>query len=317
MDLLGAKTDEEVLGKRPGDLLKCIHAHECLYGCGTSEFCSQCGAVNAVLKSQQERIAVEKECRIISTGGSAYDFRVWASPYHYEGKDYTVVSLVDIRHEKRRHALERMFFHDVNNLLSALVMSSELINSLNVPGDAAQSIAVVKMISNKLAAEIVGYRKLLQAEDRQLMLELEPDVKSLELVDELVCMFTPMRSKKPVVQADMCEDFVMNTDRLLLHRVLHNMVKNAVEASSPQDVISIRCTQDGSSGLFSVHNPGCMPRSTQLLGFPAIVFYERKRARNWHVQHEAFRRGILKGKVWFSTSEKKGTTFFVSVPLSY
>ena len=25
----------------------------------------------------------------------------------------------------------------------------------------------------------------------------------------------------------------------------------------------------------------------------------------------------LKGKVWFSTSEDKGTTFFISVPLAY
>lgn len=317
MEFLGASPGHELLGKRPGELFGCIHAQECVYGCGTTEFCSQCGAVNAILQSQQDKNIVEKECRITSTAGKAYDFRVWASPYNWEGKDYTLFNLLDISHEKRRQTLERMFFHDVNNLLGALLMASELVDSSNAVGDVAHSFASIKMISNKLAAEIVSYKKLLQAEDRQLVLELEPGIKSLEFVSELVRMFTPMRSNRTIIRAGKCDDFVMTTDRSLLYRILHNMVKNAVEASSEPEVVTIECIKNGSSGVFSVHNPGFMPRPTQLQVFQRSFSTKGKGRGIGTYSMKLFGEEYLKGKVWFSTSEEKGTTFFVSVPLSY
>jgi len=39
-----------------------------------------------------------------------------------------VVSLRDISHEKRRQALERVFFHDILNTLSALSNWTHLLN---------------------------------------------------------------------------------------------------------------------------------------------------------------------------------------------
>ncbi len=315
-DLLGSATDEEILGKRPGDLLNCIHANICQYGCGTTEFCSQCGAINAVLKAQQEKVTVVNECRIISTGGNAFDFRVWASPYHYQGKDYTLVSLSDIRHEKRRHALERMFFHDVNNLLSALLISSEMIDPIDVPDDAVQPIEIIKLTSSKLAAEILSYKKLLQAEDKRLELELEPDIKSLALVNELVLMFTPMKSKIPCIRTGICDDFIMTTDRSLLYRILHNMVKNAMEAS-PQDIITIGCFLDNNSGVFTVHNPAFMSRETQLQVFQRSFSTKGKGRGIGTYSMKLFGEEFLKGKVWFSSSKEEGTTFYISVPLSY
>jgi signal transduction histidine kinase len=316
MDLLGTSSDQEVLGKRPGELFKCIHAFQCTYGCGTTEFCSECGAVNAILKSQQEQKPVEMECRITTTTGNAYDLRVWASPYHCEGKEYTMFSLVDIRHEKRRHALERIFFHDINNLLSVLAMASESINLVTAQGDDADSLTIIKMVSTKLSEEVISYQKLLQAEDGQLIPELIPGISSLELVDELVRMAKKIRRGGVKVLVGKCDDFVLTTDRTLLYRVLHNMVKNAVEASSAHDVVTIHCTQEGTSGMFSVHNPVFMPRPTQLQVFQRSFSTKGTGRGIGTYCMKLFGEEYLKGKVWFSTSEDKGTTFFVSVPLS-
>jgi len=316
MDLLGTSSDREVLGKRPGELLKCIHAFEYTYGCGTTEYCSECGAVKAILKCQQEQIPVEMECRITSSDGSAFDLRVWASPYNCEGNEYTIFGLVDICHEKRRNALERIFFHDINNLLSVLAMASESINLVTAPGDDAESLSIIKMISAKLSEEVISYQKLLQAEDGQLIPELIPGVSSLELVDELVRMAKKIRRGGVVVRVGKCDDFVMTTDRTLLYRVLHNMVKNAVEASSSHDVVSIRCTREGSSGVFSVHNHAFMPRSTQLQVFQRSFSTKGNGRGIGTYCMKLFGEEYLKGKVWFSTSEDKGTRFFVSVPLS-
>ena len=44
---------ESIYGMRAGECVDCIHAWEEKGGCGTSEFCSECGAVNAVMNSQE------------------------------------------------------------------------------------------------------------------------------------------------------------------------------------------------------------------------------------------------------------------------
>jgi len=51
-------------GFRPGEILNCIHAGENEAGCGTTEFCRECGATKAILNSQKNG-ANEQECRIV------------------------------------------------------------------------------------------------------------------------------------------------------------------------------------------------------------------------------------------------------------
>ncbi|HMN24075.1 MAG TPA: PAS domain-containing protein, partial [Ignavibacteriaceae bacterium] len=38
------KGNEEIIGQRLGEAFRCIHAFETPGGCGTSSFCSECGA---------------------------------------------------------------------------------------------------------------------------------------------------------------------------------------------------------------------------------------------------------------------------------
>ena len=60
---------KELLGKRPGEALGCVHASECSTGCGTTEFCSECGAVRAILASLGGRKDCQ-ECRMIRVTNS-------------------------------------------------------------------------------------------------------------------------------------------------------------------------------------------------------------------------------------------------------
>ncbi|MBK7132834.1 MAG: hypothetical protein IPH69_08465 [Bacteroidales bacterium] len=45
---LGLDSIESVLGKRPGEVVSCIHSTDEAAGCGTSVSCAYCGAVNAI-----------------------------------------------------------------------------------------------------------------------------------------------------------------------------------------------------------------------------------------------------------------------------
>ena len=46
--LLGIEPTTDVLGSRPGEALGCLHAKETTGGCGTTESCQTCGAVQAL-----------------------------------------------------------------------------------------------------------------------------------------------------------------------------------------------------------------------------------------------------------------------------
>jgi PAS domain-containing protein len=52
------------MGKRPGELLGCVHAKEGVDGCGTSRHCERCGAMVSVLTSQRSDEQVTREYRL-------------------------------------------------------------------------------------------------------------------------------------------------------------------------------------------------------------------------------------------------------------
>jgi hypothetical protein len=96
LELLSAKEREAgVLGRRPGEVLGCLHAFEDESGCGTAESCSTCGAVHAILSSQGGAADV-KECRITrGENAEALDLRVWTTPVTVEGESFTILAALD------------------------------------------------------------------------------------------------------------------------------------------------------------------------------------------------------------------------------
>jgi hypothetical protein len=51
LNAIGVKDSGEVLGLRPGEAIRCVHADELAGGCGTSRYCSTCGAAIAIVSA--------------------------------------------------------------------------------------------------------------------------------------------------------------------------------------------------------------------------------------------------------------------------
>ena len=117
LDFLGIETVKSVLVQRPGEVLNCVHGTEEVGGCGTSEFCIKCGGVHAIISSQNG-ITMMQDCRLLLKDNTVLDVRIWASPLTINSDNFSVVTI--IQHEKRRFALERIFFHDVLNTACSL-----------------------------------------------------------------------------------------------------------------------------------------------------------------------------------------------------
>jgi len=258
------------LGRRPGEAAGCIRAHLTAAGCGTTPFCQTCGAVLAILNSQQYQRLDIQECRMLrgaeGADATALDLRVWARPIEVAGEAFTVFSVVDISNEKRRKVLERIFFHDVMNTASCVKGLTDLLQQAELSTTEIQELrGMISEAADQLLEEISAQRELADAESGDLQPEAKP-MESLELLSQVVRQFNShslARDKKIVVSATAAA-FHFVSDPVLLRRVLVNLLKNALEASAPGETVTLGAQADGAMVSFTVHNLSVMPPAVQL-----------------------------------------------------
>lgn len=181
IELLKFDSIENVLGLRPGELLNCQHSNKNKGGCGTTIFCSKCGAVNAIQQSLKGQVSVE-ECRIIDHENNAFDFKVWTTPYEYDGSQYSIFAIKDISAEKRRNILERIFFHDITNTAGGLMGITQIIKEN--PEDISEFKDILHDIATTLMDEINAQKILLAVENGTLEISDDP-INTIDLLNSV------------------------------------------------------------------------------------------------------------------------------------
>ena len=311
--LPGVNSVDDVLGLRPGEALDCEHAVIEPGGCGTSEFCRECGAVRAILTSLTGRRDVQ-ECRLTLRNGEAFDLRVQARPLYLDGRTFSIFTVVDIADEKRRRVLERLFFHDILNTAGGMVGIAELLRD-GTAEDFEEYRDTIYMLSNSLVDEIKAQQVLAAAEAGELTVE-PARVNSLHLLYELLSIY----SKHEVAQArqleidTLAEPVIFITDKTLARRVVGNMVKNALEASKTAQTVTIGCRHFEDGVEFWVHNPNEMPRKVQLQIFQRSFSTKGAGRGLGTYSMKLLSEHFLQGSVGFTSSAEQGTTFFVRLP---
>jgi signal transduction histidine kinase len=319
---LGVEQGDCLLGKRPGEVINCVHSYEGPNGCGTSKACSSCGAVLSILESQRTNRPIVGECLAtvcVDETTDALEFRVRASQVEIENKKFTALILNDISDLKRKENLERTFFHDILNTVTGLLGYSSLLVELDAAKLDSKEIAErIVILSNRLNQEIQDQRKLSQAENGVLEVEKQSSsvFEILKMV-ETIFQSNDVTKNKTLVVKKASEDTEIVTDVGLLGRVLINMTKNALEASNPGDTVSVQYAQHDGYPTFEVHNPGVIPDSVAEFIFQRSFSTKGEKGRGVGTYSmKLFGEKYLRGKVRFSTDVEKGTIFWISLPLS-
>jgi signal transduction histidine kinase len=305
-----------VLGRRPGEVLDCAHAFEEDGGCGTSESCSKCGALNAVLVSQSGR-SDSREGRIMrSRNSEVLEMRVWTTPVEVEGERFSVFAALDITHEKRREVLERIFLHDIYNVAYGLTWYADFLEKAR-PGKIKEYCDSIYRLSRELIEEIDAQRTLIQAESGALTLQRER-ASSLQLLRSALDLYRrhPVAQDRRLSIADDAEDTTLVTDRTLLLRVLCNLVKNALEACRAGETVTAGCAAADGRVEFRVHNPGFIPREVQLQIFLRSFSTKGTGRGVGTYSIKLLTERYLQGSVSFTSSPEHGTTFTVCYPLA-
>jgi signal transduction histidine kinase len=318
LELTGLDSLETVLGKRPGEAVSCIHSADGPSGCGTSGACSVCGAVNAILESQRMGIKSVKETRITSVINNAqvnWDLRVTSSPVNIREKTFYVFTVQDISNEKRRQSLERTFFHDILNSAGNLNGLLTILKEGTNPEESRQLINLSEEVSRELIEEIVLQRQIRSAENGDLVVKPEL-LSSAEILKSAVSRISrneAARSKRIII-VDHSSGAEILTDKMLLHRVLMNLLINAAEATDVDGTILAEVENDGDIIRYRVRNEMVIPQQVRMQIFQRSFSTKGKGRGIGTYSIKLLTEMYLNGKTGFTSNESDGTVFFIELP---
>ncbi len=315
LNVVGANV-AEVVEKRPGEAVNCIRAKEGPDGCGSGAYCMTCGAVNALLDCGKSNAEVVSECRILAqtpTEVVPLDLRVTASPLEVEKEVFILAAIEDISHEKRVAVLQRMFFHDVLNTAGCIQGYADyLVSNSTLDQEVCQRLS---SLSGQLVDELQSQRDLLHAESGQLKTQPLP-LNANQVLEELRNQYLKhaVAENRSISIGQTWEGAII-TDRQLLNRVLGNMLKNALEATSPGRTVTLSCIDSGETVTFTVNNPQVMPKDVQLQVFQRSFSTKGEAGRGIGTYSmKLFGERYLGGTVGFVSRLPEGTTFQLVLP---
>jgi nitrogen fixation/metabolism regulation signal transduction histidine kinase len=317
---LGVPNIECILGQRLGEALDCPHAKEMPGGCGTSKYCPSCGAVIAMVSSLETQEISEHKCHIEKNeNGNKLDlsFSIRSCPIDVEGKNYLLLFLQDISAEERWQALERVFFHDLNNVIGSVMGSSEMLKLKNSVDESSHEAQLFNQVIKRLVEEVSVHKILCENKGyEELTRRDEYTVK--ELSDSLESLFeSHPSSKDKIFQIDREGiNRTLFTNSTLLLRVLTNMLTNAFEASDPGETVRLSTAIKDDGVQFSVWNSQYIPEEIALRVFQRNFSTKSNTGRGLGTYGmKLFGERILGGKVKFTTEKEMGTTFSIYLPI--
>jgi signal transduction histidine kinase len=306
-----------VLGLRPGEVVECVHAHDAPGGCGTSHFCSTCGAAIAIMAALETNKPEERKCIVtVMREGDRTElcFRVRAATVVLEKRRFVLLFLQDITVPQRWAESERVFFHDINNMLTGLQGAAELL----VAGSArnpAQMLAMIQDICTRMGRQ-VGLQRMLLREDLNEY-QLTPEkVSARGFVDDMARLFAnhPVRKGKELVIGSV-PDTYFATDLALLQRIIANMLTNAFEATPPQGKVELRAEAEKHAVIFCVWNAVHIPEDVAMRIFQRHHSTKGEEGRGLGTfAMKLLGERVLGGQVSFASTEAGGTTFRFRLP---
>jgi signal transduction histidine kinase len=316
LQMMGITDPAETLGLRQGEALLCVHAHKEPSGCGTTKFCSSCGAAIAIVSSLEHNIPMEKICALTAQRkGKHVDMAllVRSQPLTIDNKRFLLLFLQDITRQQQRAALERTFFHDINNMLTMLLGASQLLIKKHPSGLAT----TVHDAAFRLHKEI-AIQHCLSQNDSYTFQPSRHEITTGEIVKELQTFFLnhPVARAKSIEISENCTETTLTTDASLLSRVLCNMVINALEATPVEGTVKVWIERKENALSFCVWNAQEIPQEIANRIFQRNFSTKEQAGRGTGTfSMKLFGEKILGGKVHFTTSRTQGTVFTVTLPV--
>ncbi len=317
LDLFDKENQDDLLGLRPGELVKCVNAKA--RGCGENEQCSNCEAFNLVNKSFEGKVATT-ECSLLTRNQDtikALTFSLSSSPFQVENEPYSILYLTDISAKKNKDIIEQIFIHDLMNAVNGIIGATSLIQMGQNEISNFDLAGMIKDRANFIAHEIKAHRLFTSADNQELQIEIGP-IDTHKMLFSLRTMFSgsSIADGKKIILPNEEESIHISSDKNILYRVLENLIKNALEASSIGQTVTINYHKENNFVIFKISNEAYIPTEDQFRIYKKFFSTKGEGRGLGTYSVKMFTENYLQGTTWFETSTK-GTTFFVKIPLKH
>jgi signal transduction histidine kinase len=318
---IGLTNPEDALGLRLGQSLNCVHSHEKPAGCGTTPHCSTCGAVIAMMTAIKENQADEQICALtIEQNGIIEDLCliVKAQPISVDGNRWILVFVQDITQQNFWVNLERVFFHDIRNVLGSLTASAEMFKLKMLDKNNTDDYLIDTIIkSTQRLNEEIAIQSILANEKTvsHLFKKARASIKEIREDLELIVSRHSLVRKRNIEYSWPDGDVSINTVSLLVSRVLGNMLVNAMEACVDGDTIRLSASITSDQVRFDVWNAQVIPQDIQKRIFQRHYSSKTGVGRGLGTYSmKLFGEKYLQGVVDFKSGPGEGTTFSFTLP---
>lgn len=307
-DKLGIESNSDILGLRPGEAIRCRYSDLEEAGCGTSQYCSTCGAAIAIVSTLESKKEVERICSI-----NDHVLKVKALTINIDKSDFVLLFIEDITKEFHKETLSKAFFHNVKNILNGIVGASELLSSLDTTSELTK---VIHSSSLMLQKEVDIQKDISFNEEFKIDLNRESiDISSVYMELKSLYSIHPLKLNKSIKYIEPKSHLRVNTDRSILLRILNSMISNALEASELYTVVKFWIEDHENSILFRVHNEEIIPDDIKLRIFQKHFSTKGDYGRGFGTYTmKLFGEKYLGGEVTFNSEKNIGTIFTLTLP---
>lgn len=314
----GVSSPAKVLGLRLCEALNCVHAAELPYECEITPHCVTCGAAVAMMSAISNDQVSEKICALTAKkDGATFDryLSVRAQPLKIDNKRWILIFVQDITHQHSLSTLEHIFYHDINNILTALIGNCEMLVREMPEQHRAR---LILNAANRLSAEVSLQRILSNKKDWANLIKKRPVfVNEINEEVELIMHGHPKFYSRKLEQTWPEENIKIHTDIHLISRILGNMLLNALEATVEGGVVRLNTTVNDTDIIWEVWNEGYIPPEVQPWIFQKHFSTKASMGRGLGTYSmKLFGEEYLNGEVTLNSSMETGTTFCLKHPLN-
>jgi len=314
LDLMKVSENGPILGIRFGELIGCTSSLKGPDGCGTSQNCLSCGALKSVINCIENGTGSE-EVTFRNSDLEMMHLMINSETINFSGSEFILFSIQDISSEKKKLLLERIFYHDVLNSAHNINSMAELIGSEDIQESKDEYLGMLVKSTSNLIDEISTHRLLANGKSDEYISQ-PVIINSFMFYKELKTEFESLSDKSIIISLDKwSENFSFTADRVLIKRVITNMIKNAIEAENHKGKITLgMMTLKEKGAMLWVHNQTYMSEEVQLQVFNRSFSTKGPDRGLGTFSMKLLTEKFMKGKISFTSTPSNGTTFIIEIP---
>ena len=207
--------------------------------------------------------------------------------------------------------------HELRTPLALMQVQLDLYNSATHPGNDADTLQTIKMVTeqndklNRMVKTLLDMSEL-QSVGRDDKIILDP------IVEEVLADLEPLAVEKNIKLIGKCEDATMIGSDILIYRLVYNLVENAIKYNHPLGQVTVTAYQRNKHVYLSVEDTGSgIPKELRERVFEPFFRVDKSRSRELGgvglglaLVHEIVR--VHDGSICIKSGKTGGTIFEVT-----